>query len=191
MKTAALLPAGIVTDAGTGAAGDVLERETTVPPGGAFTLSSTVTVSTPPGASTWLGLQMITDIAGVRTVTVAFTFFEPFMLAVKVTLAFDWMENVVSGTDALVCPDGTVIVVDETADVFDDATVTAAPWLPAAAVRVTVHAGVPFPPVNEFGLTLIVDSLAAPARRGEATRKKTSGRKAPALTNAERLTRTS
>src|SRR5436305_318368 len=102
VNCAALLPAGIVTDAGTGAAGDVLESATTVPPGGAFTLSSTVTVSVPPGASTWLGLQMIVDMAGSMTVTVVVTFFEPFMLAVSVTLAFDGMENVVSGTDAVV-----------------------------------------------------------------------------------------
>jgi hypothetical protein len=124
-------------------------------------------------------------------VTVVVTFVEPFMLAVRVTLAFAWMENVVSGTDALVCPDGTVIVVDATAEVFDEVTVTAAPWLPAAAVRMTVHVGVPFPPVNEFGLTLMDDNLTAAAKRGETNRNRTSGRRTPAFGNAERLTWTS
>src|SRR3954462_9133681 len=85
VNTAASLPAGIVMDAGTGAAGDVLESDTTVPPGGAFAFISTVNVSTPPGAGTWLELTIITVIAGLTTVRAVVTFVEPFMLAVRVT----------------------------------------------------------------------------------------------------------
>lgn len=162
VKVALVCPAGTVTLAGiVTRAVLALESVTTVPPAGATMPKVTVPVAelppiTLPSNNTWR--SNVNNVMSAFKVT-------PLRLAVTLTLVVAVTALVVTMKLALVAPAGAVTLAGTLAEAESSESVTTAPPLGAALVKVTVPVEV-LPPVTLDGLRTKAESVVAGAALG-------------------------
>lgn len=157
-KVAEVNPDGTVTEAGTMAAEEPEERETTSPEGPAPPDKVTLPVAVAP-PTTEVGVNVTVETAA--GVIVRRAVWETLLkVAVRVTGVLTETPFVLSTKDVEEDPDGTVTEAGVMAAALVDCSVTTSPALPATLVRCTVTSAF-VPPTTELGDAEMLATVAA------------------------------